>query len=60
MNRYFVPTCAEEPGGALEAGAGDILTGGGGGSLPARDPTTFCQRRLIAADGGWYGEILAT
>ena len=29
-----------------------------GDGLPAGTYTTFYRCRLIAADGGWYGEIL--
>ena len=39
-------------------GREDVYKRQAGDGLPAGTYTTFYRCRLIAADGGWYGEIL--
>ena len=56
MNGYFVPTHAEELTARYDEH--DMQPVEAGDGLPAGTYTTFYRCRLIAADGGWYGEIL--
>ena len=53
---YFVPTHAEELTARYDEH--DMQPVEAGDGLPAGTYTTFYRCRLIAADGGWYGEIL--
>ena len=56
MNGYFVPTHAEELTARYDEH--DMQPVEAGDGLPAGTYTTFYRCMLIAADGGWYGEIL--
>lgn len=56
MNGYFVPTHAEELTARYDEH--DMQPVEAGDGLPAGPYTTFYRCMLIAADGGWYGEIL--
>ena len=51
-----VPTHAEELTARYDEH--DMQPVEAGDGLPAGTYTTFYRCRLIAADGGWYGEIL--
>ena len=56
MNGYFVPTHPEEL--AARYDENDMQPVEAGDGLPEGAYTMFYRCRLIAADGGWYGEIL--
>jgi len=56
MNGYFVPTHPEELTVRYDENVMQPVEAGNG--LPAGTYTMFYRCRLIAADGGWYGEIL--